>query len=54
MIVDLALLFIIKNLVRLLDGLELDLGSGTLILGDFVRVVGKSSLLRRAVSVTCD
>lgn len=52
LIVDFALLVIVKNLVRLLNRLELDFRSWALIFGDFVRVVGESSLITRIVSVT--
>jgi hypothetical protein len=43
-IVEVALLFIAQNLVGLCYGLELDLGFGTLVLGDFVGMVLQSKL----------
>jgi hypothetical protein len=43
-VVYVALVFIVKDLVCLLDSLELDFGGGALFFGDLVRVVGQRSL----------
>lgn len=43
-VINMAFVFIVKDLVCLLDSLELDFGGGALFLGDFVRVVGQRSL----------
>jgi hypothetical protein len=50
-IVNVALLVIIPDFVCLLNGLELDLGSGALIFGDFVGVAREGSLDISLVSV---
>lgn len=39
-VIDVSLVVIIKDLVCLLDGLELDFGGRALIFGDFIGVVG--------------
>lgn len=43
-VIYVALVFIVKNLVCLLNSLELDFGGGALFFGDFVGVVGQRSL----------
>lgn len=43
-VIYVALVFIVKDLVCLLDSLEFDFGGGALFLGDFIRVVGQRSL----------
>lgn len=48
-IVELALLFIAKDFVGLGYGLELDLGFGALVLGDFVGVVEECELRKASV-----
>lgn len=49
-VVKVSLVFIVKDVVGFLDGLELDFGGFTFFFGDFVGVTGKSGLTVRSFS----